>query len=72
MANTRDIAMTEKRKIPYSNTDIFTQLCEDNVYYIDKTDFIIHLVRRATRIELHTRPRRFAKPLHSSSLCKDL
>ena len=61
--------MAERRKVPYSNTDIFTQLCEDNVYYVDKSDFITHLIRRASRIELHTRPRRFGKSL-MLTLCK--
>ena len=60
--------MTEKRKYPISGTDFFTQIMDDDGYYIDKTDVIPWLLARKKRVILFTRPRRFGKSTMMSML----
>ena len=60
--------MTEKRKYPIVGTDFFTQIMDDNGYYIDKTDVIPWLLSRSKQVILFTRPRRFGKSTMMSML----
>ncbi|MBQ9395686.1 MAG: AAA family ATPase [Proteobacteria bacterium] len=60
--------MTEKRKYPIVGTDFFTQIMDDNGYYIDKTDVIPWILARKKRVILFTRPRRFGKSMMMSML----
>ena len=60
--------MTEKRKYPIAGTDFFTQIMDDDGYYIDKTDVIPWLLARKKRVILFTRPRRFGKSTMISML----
>ena len=60
--------MTEKRKYPIAGTDFFTQIMDDDGYYIDKTDVIPWILARKKRVILFTRPRRFGKSTMISML----
>ncbi len=60
--------MTEKRKYPIAGTDFFTQIMDDDGYYIDKTDVIPWILARKKRVVLFTRPRRFGKSTMMSML----
>ena len=60
--------MTEKRKYPIAGTDFFTQIMDDDGYYIDKTDVIPWILGRKKRVILFTRPRRFGKSTMLSML----
>ncbi len=60
--------MTEKRKYPIAGTDFFTQIMDDDGYYIDKTDVIPWILARKKRVILFTRPRRFGKSTMMSML----
>ena len=60
--------MTEKRKYPIVGTDFFTQIMDDDGYYIDKTDVIPWILARKKRVVLFTRPRRFGKSTMMSML----
>ena len=60
--------MTEKRKYPIAGTDFFTQIMDDDGYYIDKTDVIPWILARKKRVTLFTRPRRFGKSTMMSML----
>ena len=60
--------MTNKRKYPIAGTDFFTQIMDDNGYYIDKTDVIPWILGRKKRVILFTRPRRFGKSTMISML----
>ncbi len=42
--------MTNKRKYPIAGTDFFTQIMDDNGYYIDKTDVIPWILGRKKRV----------------------
>ena len=57
-----------KRKYPIAGTDFFTQIIDDNGYYIDKTDVIPWILARKKRVTLFTRPRRFGKSTMISML----
>ena len=61
-------AMTEKRKYPIAGTDFFTQIMDENGYYVDKTDVIPWILRRKKQVMLFTRPRRFGKSTMMSML----
>ena len=60
--------MAEKRKYPIAGTDFFTQILDDDGYYIDKTDVIPWILARKKRVILFTRPRRFGKSTMMSML----
>ncbi|MBQ9394973.1 MAG: AAA family ATPase [Proteobacteria bacterium] len=60
--------MTEKRKYPIAGTDFFTQIIDDDGYYIDKTDVISWILARKKQVVLFTRPRRFGKSTMISML----
>ena len=60
--------MTEKRKYPIAGTDFFTQIMDENGYYVDKTDVIPWILRRKKQVMLFTRPRRFGKSTMMSML----
>ena len=60
--------MMKKRKYPIAGTDFFTQIMDDDGYYIDKTDVIPWLLARKKRVILFTRPRRFGKSTMMSML----
>ena len=60
--------MAEKRKYPIAGTDFFTQILDDDGYYIDKTDVIPWILARKKRVVLFTRPRRFGKSTMMSML----
>ena len=60
--------MTETRKYPIAGTDFFTQIMDENGYYIDKTDVIPWILGRAKQVVLFTRPRRFGKSTMISML----
>ena len=62
------IMMMKKRKYPIAGTDFFTQIMDDDGYYIDKTDVIPWLLARKKRVILFTRPRRFGKSTMMSML----
>ncbi len=58
----------EKRKIPVGVED-FAAICENNSYYVDKTQMIYELVHNTNNaVTLFTRPRRFGKTLTMSML----
>ena len=57
-----------KRKYPIAGTDFFTQIMDDNGYYIDKTDVIPWILGRKKQVMLFTRPRRFGKSTMISML----
>ncbi len=57
-----------KRKYPIAGTDFFTQIMNDNGYYIDKTDVIPWILHRKKQVMLFTRPRRFGKSTMISML----
>ena len=57
-----------KRKYPIAGTDFFTQIMDDNGYYIDKTDVIPWILHRKKQVMLFTRPRRFGKSTMLSML----
>lgn len=46
----------------------FSEIREDNYYYIDKTEFIKELLNNPFKVHLITRPRRFGKTLTMSML----
>lgn len=46
----------------------FTELRTEEYYYIDKTGFILELLRKTFKVNLITRPRRFGKSLTMSML----
>ena len=58
----------ESLNIPVGVSD-FSEIRENNYYYIDKTGLIIRLLNTsATKVTLITRPRRFGKTLGMSML----
>ena len=57
-----------KRKYPIAGTDFFTQIMDDNGYYVDKTDVIPWILGRKKHVILFTRPRRFGKSTMISML----
>lgn len=46
----------------------FEEICTENYYYVDKTDFIRELLCRRGKVNLFTRPRRFGKSLNMGML----
>ena len=46
----------------------FQEIREKNLYYVDKTGFIIELLNFTDKVQLITRPRRFGKTLMMSML----
>ena len=57
-----------KRKYPIAGTDFFTQIMDDNGYYVDKADVIPWILGRKKHVILFTRPRRFGKSTMISML----
>ena len=58
----------ESLNIPVGVSD-FSEIRQNNYYYIDKTGLIIRLLNTsATKVTLITRPRRFGKTLGMSML----
>ena len=57
-----------KQKYPIAGTDFFTQIMDDDGYYVDKTDVIPWILARKKRVILFTRPRRFGKSTMVSML----
>ena len=54
-------------RIPVGNSN-FQEIREKNLYYVDKTGFIIELLNYTDKVQLITRPRRFGKTLMMSML----
>lgn len=48
--------------------DLFSNIREKNLYYVDKTSFIEELLSQNFAVNLITRPRRFGKTLMMSML----
>ncbi len=59
--------MTAKKKLPVGIED-FREFISEDFYYVDKTGFIIDLLRGWGKVNLFTRPRRFGKSLNMSML----
>ena len=55
------------RGIAIGDSD-FKSIIDDNCLYIDKTEFIKHIIDCKSRVTLITRPRRFGKTLNMSTL----
>lgn len=54
-------------RIPVGNSN-FQEIREKDLYYVDKTGFIIELLNYTDKVQLITRPRRFGKTLMLSML----
>lgn len=59
--------MSVRKKLPIGIED-FGEFSSNHFYYVDKTDFIIELLRNWSKVNLITRPRRFGKSLNMSML----
>ena len=46
----------------------FKEIIDKNCYYIDKTLMIKDIIDNCTKVNLHTRPRRFGKTLNMSMI----
>lgn len=57
----------EKKRLPIG-IENFEEMRTDEYYYVDKTTFIIDLLRRRGKVNLFTRPRRFGKTLNMAML----
>ena len=57
----------QKKKLPLG-IENFEKLRSEDFYYIDKTDWIIELLRNWAEVTLFTRPRRFGKTLNMNML----
>ena len=57
----------QKKKLPLG-IENFEKLRTEDFYYIDKTDWIIELLRNWAEVILFTRPRRFGKTLNMNML----
>lgn len=57
----------QKKKLPLG-IENFEKLRSEDFYYIDKTDWIIELLRNWAEVTLFTRPRRFGKTLSMNML----
>lgn len=57
----------EKKRLPIG-IENFEEMRTDEYYYVDKTAFIIDLLRRRGKVNLFTRPRRFGKTLNMAML----
>ena len=57
----------QKKKLPLG-IENFEKLRSEDFYYIDKTDWIVELLRNWAEVTLFTRPRRFGKTLNMNML----
>ena len=57
----------QKKRLPLG-IENFEKLRSEDFYYIDKTDWIVELLRNWAEVTLFTRPRRFGKTLNMSML----
>ena len=57
----------QKKKLPLG-IENFEKLRSEDFYYIDKTDWIVELLRNWAEVTLFTRPRRFGKTLSMNML----
>ena len=57
----------QKKKLPLG-IENFEKLRSEDFYYIDKTDWIVELLRNWAEVTLFTRPRRFGKNLNMNML----
>ena len=55
------------KKLPIG-IDGFEKIRDNDFYYVDKTGFIVELLRNWGEVNLFTRPRRFGKTLNMSML----
>lgn len=63
----RRYCMAEKLKLPLG-IENFKRIREEGFYYVDKTAFIVDLLKNLAYVNLFTRPRRFGKTLTMSML----
>ena len=56
------------RKIPLGSSSFSEILSDPDLFYVDKTDFIVEFLQESAKISLITRPRRFGKTLNLSML----
>ena len=59
--------MYPKKKLPVG-IESFSEIRQDNFYYVDKTKLIEELLDNWGKANLFTRPRRFGKSLNMSML----
>jgi hypothetical protein len=60
--------MTEMLKTLPLGVENFTEIINNNLYYVDKTPLIRDILQDGAKITLFTRPRRFGKTLMMSML----
>lgn len=56
-----------KKKLPIG-IESFSEIIQDNYYYVDKTNMIKELILSKSKVTLFTRPRRFGKSLNMDML----
>ncbi len=59
--------MKNQKRLPIGVTD-FSEVIEENYYYIDKTSLMEEILKDGAKVTLFTRPRRFGKTLNMSML----
>ena len=57
----------KQKKLPIG-IEFFSDIQEENFYYVDKTGLIIELLENWAKVNLITRPRRFGKSLNMNMI----